>query len=330
MTLPLVERRGLAMAKTLELLTTDWGRAHGLFEVDPDELIVGTMPPYSVGQGKEVMAYFKDARDDEDERLGFEAAFLNQWSNFGHICPNHEKVVRRGLRAIIDECHSAKAASDDAGRQSFYTAVATALEGVLTFAGNYAAEADAQADRYRRLLQERPNDPNKVVFEDRANGMAGVAERLRRIPAEPCKSFTDAVQCIFLMNCVLHWNGELTSLGRLDQILQPYLTSDELESGAAQVVIDCFWVKLDQRVTLDNRMIVDHFSQADGALMGVGGPRNFDQGALTNQWMQQLTIGGVVADDAPESRDACNDVTRLCLHAARRLPFNCPTLDLRS
>lgn len=329
MTLSLVERRGLAMARTLALLSGDWGRQHGLFEIDPDELILGTMPPYSVGQGKEVMGYFKDGRDDRDERLEFEAGFLNQWSNFGHICPNHEKVVRRGLRAIIDECAALREAAADGELRAFHIAVGTALEGVILFAENYAAAAEKQAALYARRLAEAPDHSQKAVFAERAEGMAAAAERLRRVPAQPCRSLTDAVQCIFLLNCALHWTGELTSLGRLDQILQPFVDPEELQSGDAQTVIDCLWVKLDQRVTLDNRMVEDRFSQADGALMGVGGPSNFDQGALTNQWMQQVTIGGVVADNEPEPRDACNDVTRLCLHAARRLPLNCPTLDLR-
>lgn len=329
MTLPLAERRGLAMARTLALVSGEWGRGLGLFQVDPDELILGTMPPFSVGQGKELMAYFKDARDDRDERLEFEAGFLNQWSNFGHICPNHEKIVHRGLRSIIDECDQARNSSTDAGRRSFYSSVISALEGVVLFARNYAAAAEAQASIYRRALADRPGHPQADIFRERVDGMAAAAERLRRIPAEPCASFTDAAQCIFLMNCALHWTGELTSLGRLDQILQPFLTREELESGYAQTVIDCLWIKLDQRVTLDNRLVADRFSQADGALMGAGGASNFDQGALINQWMQQVTIGGVIADNEPEATDACNHVTRLCLHAARRLPFNCPTLDLR-
>ncbi|WP_373488711.1 pyruvate formate lyase family protein [Blastomonas sp.] len=329
MELPLAERRGLAMARTLDMLSGEWGRRHGLFEIDPDELIVGTMPPYSVGQGKELMAYFKDHRDDEDERLAFESGFLNQWSNFGHICPDHERVVRRGLADIIAECTTRRAAASTDRATSFYTSVITVLEGVIRYAKNHAGAADRVAARFRTALEAMPDHPQAAIFAERVEGMEAAAERLRRIPAQPCQSFTDAVQCIYLMNCALHWTGELTSLGRLDQILQPFLTNEELSSGAAQTVIDCFWVKLDQRVTLDNRMIEDRFSQADGALMGAGGASNFDQGALTNQWMQQVTVGGVIANNDAEAQDACNDVTRLCLHAARRLPLNCPTLDLR-
>jgi len=325
----LIERRGLAMAKTLEMASGDWGKQHGLFEIDPDELIVGTMPPFSVGQGKEVMGYFKDDRDDHDERLEFEAGYLNQWSNFGHICPNHERVVQRGLLAIIEDCSARCDRSSDETQKSFYRSVVTSLEGVIQFAENYADSAQEQADIFRAKMVEDSDHPQKKIYKDRIAGMEAAAKRLRRIPAQPCKSFTDGLQCIFIMNCALHWTGELTSLGRLDQILQPLLSKNEVKSGKAQELIDCFWVKLDQRVVLNNRHITDHFSQADGALMGAGGASNFDQGALTNQWMQQVTIGGVVANNDSEPVDACNDVTRLCLHAARRLPFNCPTLDLR-
>ena len=162
-----------------------------------------------------------------------------------------------------------------------------------------------------------------------ARGCSTWRTGLLEFPAEPSRSFLDAAQCIFLMNCALHWTGELTSLGRLDQILGPFLEQDNLPEAQAQEIIDCLWIKLDERATLDNRHLKDHFTSADGALLGSGGASNFDQGALANQWMQQVTIGGLVADSEPTPRDACNQVTRLCLHASRRLPFNTPTLDLR-
>ncbi|HYI39956.1 MAG TPA: pyruvate formate lyase family protein [Allosphingosinicella sp.] len=326
---PVAVRRGHAMAKSLRMIGGAWGKAGGFFRVDADELIVGNMPPYSVGQGKELMAYLKGAEDDFDERLSFEADYLNPWSNFGHVCPDHEKIVRRGVRSIIEECREARAASAEAGRQAFYLSVEIALQGVIDFAAGYAREAAALASLYARELADRPDHPMRAIFEQRRTGMEEAAERLLRIPAEPCRTFLDAVQCIFLMNCALHWTGELTSLGRLDQILDPFLERDGLTDAQAQEIVDCLWIKLDERVTLDNRHLEDHFTSADGALLGSGGASNFDQGALANQWMQQVTIGGVVADSGPIPRDACNRVTRLCLQASRRLPFNAPTLDLR-
>lgn len=330
---PLEVRRGHAMAQSLRMVSGAQARKDGLMHVAADELLVGTMPPFSVGQGKEVMEYLLDEQDGSNEALAAEAAFLNAWSNFGHICPDHEKVVRVGLAAIINDCAARRAETADERQQAFYLGVETALEGVIDFAAGYADQCKAIAAQCQATLDAHPGHAQRDVLLNRVAGMTDAADRLRRVPAGPSDSLADAVQCIFLMNCALHWTGELTSLGRLDQILQPYLDAD-LEAGRltleqAQEVIDCFWVKLDERVVLDNRHVDDHFTSADGALMGAGGASNFDQGALINQWMQQVTLGGIVADNDPEPKDACNQVTRLCLNAARKFPFNCPTVDLR-
>lgn len=328
MTAPLILRRGYAMNKTLKAISGPDARSDGLFKVHPDEIILGSMPPYSVGQGKEMMDYLKGAQDDWDERLEFEAGFLNPWSNFGHICPNYQRAVDQGLHAMIDECRD-RAAGAGEDRQAFYTAVIIALQGVIDYATSFADRADDVADANRALLQDHPDHPSRDLIEQRIAGMQEAAERLRRIPGEPCQSLKDAAQCVFILNCALHWTGELTSIGRLDQIFQPFFEKDGLSFDEGQEIIDCLWVKFDEQVLLDNRMIVDHFTSADGALLGAGGASNFDQGALTNQWMQQVTIGGVIANNDDVARDACNDITRMCLNAARKLPFNCPTVDLR-
>jgi pyruvate-formate lyase len=328
-------RRGTALKKTLAWLVSEQAEMQGLCLVNADELIVGTMPPFSVGQGKEIMEYLTDERDridDEnrrDERLRFEIRFLNGFSNFGHIVPDHEKVMKKGLRKIIAEAQVAANNSQDEAKRDFYESVRQALEGCLEFAKGYSALARRRAKEHAEILQRNPEHPAQDVLRQRIAGMNDAADRLERIPAEPCASFVDAVQCLYLMNCALHWTGELTSLGRLDQILHPYYKKSKLPKHEAQEIIDCLWVKLDERVTLDKRHLEDRFSSADGALLGGGGASNFDQGALSNQWMQQVTIGGVLPTNDREAVDATNDLTRMCLAAARRLPFNCPTLDLR-
>ncbi|HEX2122274.1 MAG TPA: pyruvate formate lyase family protein, partial [Thermoanaerobaculia bacterium] len=131
----------------------------------------------------------------------------------------------------------------------------------------------------------------------------------------------------------MHWTQEIIPIGRLDQLLFPFYEADfregRLTRDDAQEILDCFWIKLDEKVVRNRRYMEDHFTSSDGALTGVPGSSNFDQGALLNQWMQQITIGGVIADDEPEPKDASNAVTLLCIESARRLPLNSPTLDLR-
>nr|WP_315823197.1 pyruvate formate lyase family protein [Paraflavitalea speifideiaquila] len=102
-----------------------------------------------------------------------------------------------------------------------------------------------------------------------------------------------------------------------------------LTEEQAREVLECLWIKLDEKTILNARLLEDRFTSSDGALLGTGSASNFDQGGLANQWMQQVTIGGVIANNEPQAIDATNEITYLCLETARRLPMNSPTLDLR-
>jgi pyruvate-formate lyase len=94
----------------------------------------------------------------------------------------------------------------------------------------------------------------------------------------------------------------------------------------AQEVIDCFWIKMDEKVLLNHRHFNDRLARGGGAITYQSG--DFPQGAALNQWVQQVTVGGYQAKDG-DPVDACNDVTRMCLRAARRTPMNAPCLSLR-
>jgi pyruvate-formate lyase len=84
---------------------------------------------------------------------------------------------------------------------------------------------------------------------------------------------------------------------------------------------------MDEKVLLNHRHFSDRLSRGSGAITYQGG--DFPQGAALNQWVQQVTVGGYRADGAEVPQDACNEITRMCLRAARRLPLNAPCLSLR-
>lgn len=312
--LPIAVRKGLAITRMLEIVTDpEIARLAGTTQVDADDILAGTLPPFSVGQGKEFVRYLT-----EDEELRGMLCFLNERSPMGHIVPDHGRVVQSGLKKLIEDCRRLSAASLQS--KAFYDSVAISLEGVITYALRYADRVDETIARLER------DDP-------RRNTLCEMAVRLRRVPAEPSETFADALQAILIMHCALHWTVEVVPLGRLDQILFPFYKRD-LESGVltsqqGQELIDAFWIKLDERVILNYRHAENRFTAADGVLTGFLGASNYDQGGLLNQWMQQITIGGVLPDDTEIPTDACNEVTKLCLEAARRLPLNSPTLDLR-
>ncbi len=355
--LPIAERRGLAIREMLDLITTPAARKQGVMRIHPDEIIVGASPPYSVGQGKELMRYLS-----EEEALFYQLQFLNEWSPFGHIVPNYEKLLKLGIDGILEDCRrrhrelTQKGQKPEAEKKGiFYRSVETALEGVKLYAARYAELAEEYGEKYGRIADQMATRnqrretghsgserrfassivaefPEKLARQ-RQKEMAWTAERLRKCPTGPAETFMEAVQAFYLVHCALHFTGDITSIGRLDQILYPYYKAD-LEAGritpeVAQEVLDCLWIKLDEQAVLDRRQVEDRFTCADGALLGSGGASNFDQGALTNQWMQQVTIGGVLADSDPQPTDATNELTYMCLASSRRMPLNSPTLDLR-
>ncbi|HEX8285752.1 MAG TPA: pyruvate formate lyase family protein [Pyrinomonadaceae bacterium] len=314
---PVPVRKALAIRRMLELiLDPAVAQTAGSSEIAADELIVGALPPFSVGQGKEFVRYLT-----EEEELSGALDFLNELSPMGHIVPNHGLLLEKGLSGIAADAR-ARAAEPGTGEDAaaFYESVALSVEAVIDYAARYAEMARELA----RHLQE--SDPNRVSLEQ-------VAACLDVAPRGPAQTFHQALQAIYIVHCALHWTVEIVPIGRLDQLLDPFYRR-EVEGGTltpeqAQELIECFWIKLDERVILDFRHAENRFTAADGVLTGFFGSSNYDQGGLLNQWMQQITIGGQLPNAAAKPRDACNEVTRLCLVAARRLPLNSPTLDLR-
>lgn len=314
---PVVIRKALAIKRMLELIMDpDIAARAGSAGLSADEAIVGALPPFAVGQGKEFVRYLTEA-----EELAGALDYLNELSPMGHIVPNHKIVVERGLEALAGEARLAAADPATEPRSvAFYEAVAISLDAVLAYADAYAALA---RDAAAALGADDPNCAN----------MEEVARCLEAAPRRPARTFREALQAIYIVHCALHWTVEIVPIGRLDQLLirlyRADLEAGRLTEAEAQELIDCFWIKLDERVILNFRHAENRFTAADGVMTGYFGSSNFDQGGLLNQWMQQITIGGVLPNMNAQAEDACNEVTRLCLHAARRLPLNSPTLDLR-
>lgn len=309
-------RKGLANKKSLgQVLSSPKSgiaRDNELLRIYPEELIVGVLPDFTLGRGKEVMPYL--SRDESMKTwLGGE---LNEWSAMGHVVPDHDAVLRKGLGGLLAELQQkladAQRAKDDTAAD-FYQSALWSLEGVQQYLGQWAARAQAEAD-------------NTSDAAGRAN-MEAVAERLRRLQTQPPASFHDAAQLVFTMHCCLHLVGELTSVGRLDQMLWPFLERESLSTEQAQDIIDCFWLKIGENVFVNRAFIYDYVTYGTTAVCYVGG--NFPQGGGINQWVQQVTAGGYLPTDDAEPRGGANPVTMLCLKASRRLPLNAPTLSLR-
>lgn len=313
--LTLAERKGLAVKRTLELLSSPGlGNQFDTYRIHPTEVIVGAVPEFTLGSGFEAMDYM----NKEERQIAF-ILRLNEAGAAGHNVPNYPYAVKVGICGLIKEIKVGMCNPHDEKARAFYQSALSAFEGVTAYFHNFANLA-------RRKLEQTP-----LSCDADRNNLSEIAFRMDKLTTAPPSTFIEAAQLVFSLHCIMHISGESVSIGRLDQILNPFYEAD-LESGriteaCAQEIIDCFWIKMDEKVLLNHRHFNDRLSRGSGAITYAGG--DFPQGAALNQWVQQVTIGGSKSNNSVVPEDACNEVTRMCLRAARRLPLNSPCLSLR-
>ncbi|MBI5938031.1 MAG: Dyp-type peroxidase [Betaproteobacteria bacterium] len=302
-------RKGLATKISLSdvLLREPFREQANLFNIKPKEIIVGNMPPFTLGSGTQVMEYLS-----QDEKIGFfVSGMLNEYSSTGHNVPNYKKALRIGIKGLLDEANGKlKKATDD--NRDFYQSVVWAVEGLQEFVLQYSRLAS-------RLHDETPE--------------ADIAKRMKKLATGKPEGLLESAQLIFIVNCALHQLGEPMSIGRLDQYLIEAYEADikakRLTQAGAQEIIDAFWLKMDETVLYNRQHMQDYLTYGTGAVFYANSPYGFPQGSALNQWVQQVTVGGYLPTDDKVPQDACNAVTLMCLRASRRLPLNAPCLSLR-
>jgi formate C-acetyltransferase len=133
----------------------------------------------------------------------------------------------------------------------------------------------------------------------------------RHVPANPARSFREAVQSIWLVQLIIQieTNGHSISIGRFDQFMYPYFVED-LESGRATrqeifEILNCFWIKLASITKLRSH-----------------GPTKYTAGF---PMFQNLTIGG----QSPEGDDVTNELSFMVLDCHDRIRLSQPTLTVR-
>ncbi|KAI0430505.1 pyruvate formate lyase-domain-containing protein [Xylaria sp. FL1042] len=312
------ERKGLANFATLAHLLSSpdsqIAEHNGLLRIAAKELVIGAIPDFTLGRGKEVVPYLTD----DEVMAAWLKCQLDEASAMGHIVPNYHTVVDHGVAGMIEDLdRRAGEAEPGSEKASFYISARDSFRGVQAYLKNWARIADKA-----RMHATHPHD--------KAN-MKDARERMERLANHSPASFHDAVQLIFSFHCCLHLVGELTSFGRLDQILWPFLEQDlakhKITLDSAQEIVDCLWIKIGEAAFVNRAFIWDYRGIGTGAVNGVG--VNFHQGGGINQWVQQITVGGYKATNDEVPVGGANPVTLLCLKAARRIPVNAPSLSLR-
>ena len=205
--------------------------------------------------------------------------------------PDYDKVLNRGLNGIIAEAKErlqemSFVDKDDVKRYYFLEAVIIACEGAIKFAHRYAELARELASRESNPVRERE--------------LETIADVCDRVPANPARSFREAVQSFWFTHLCVNressWYAETP--GRMDQYLYPFYERDldkgRLSREEAAELLGCLWIK---------------FSE-----MGVVKGGMWSSASEVNQG-QDVTIGGMTSD----GRDASNELTYLLLEVVRQV-----------
>ena len=222
---------------------------------------------------------------------------LTQFAGISHVTPDHRSVLERGFEGILEEVEERGKGASDPERTAFYRAAAIAARAAIAFGQRWSEHCSAEATR----------EPG----EQRAGELRQLAGILARVPAQPARSFHEALQSIFLTHTMLHQESfqHGVSFGRLDQLLWPFyerdLAAGRITRDRAVELLGCFLGKAAELLPLFNGMTTEYFSGLSSA--------------------SGITLGGMDR----EGRDATNEVSFLVLEAYDQLRLRQPNLHLR-
>lgn len=219
----------------------------------------------------------------------------------GHLCLGVDKVVERGMGAIIKgaERRRKKLSPNDKHKHAFLDAVVTSLEASCNYAGRFAALAEARAKE-----TEDPEEKKRLKK---------IAENCRVVPRQKPKTFHQALQAAWftlMIGEIQYGTQEVFAVGRIDQYLYPYYQAD-MEAGR---------LSKKEAVALLQEFFIKQTSNID-PIPELGMETN---GVLGNS-QHVAVIGGVT----PDGKDASNELTFVILDAFERMNGSLNQLSVR-
>lgn len=223
-------------------------------------------------------------------------------SGLGNLLVDYEKVLKIGLKGIIEQAEERKTRlkltePDEIKKAWFLEGVITSNRAVVNFSRRFAEEAKKQA-------QYESNPERKKELEV-------IAEVCLRVPEYGAENFHEAVQSIWMILLTLHLeaNGHAISLGRIDQFLYPYYVKDIKEGiltrEKALELVELFYIKTNELNKLRSWPDTSFF--------------------LGYQMFVNIAVGGQTFD----GKDAINEVSYLCVEACENLKLFTPSVSVK-
>jgi pyruvate-formate lyase len=212
-----------------------------------------------------------------------------------------EKVLSKGMRGLIEEAEAGiqrfkEMKETDINKLYFWESAIIVCEAMVHYAHRYAELARRKADK--------EPDP------ERRGELIEIADICERVPANPARSFHEALQC---MNFIIVGRGLEAMypllIGRIDQYLKPYFEKD-IQAG---------------------RLTLERAADLLGSALTLWGMKVVVPVGKTQQETHQfsysinsINIGGVDSN----GKDATNALSYLVLHMIGLIKISSPTVLL--
>lgn len=234
--------------------------------------------------------------------------FMMKNNAISHTVPGFPKILNEGLEKIREKSAELEKQADSEDKRNFYQAAQISIDGVLTYSQHLSEEALRLAEGLD------PNDP------EQAGRIAELKEMSRicaKVPAKPAETVHEAVQSIWTSFVCLHCENanSALSIGRLDQMLQPFFMNDMARAKNDQEKEAIVKRTMELVGSLFVR-INDH----DPCIPNVGW--KLFGGSSSDD---TVTVGGVDRD----GKNAVNDMTYIILKTNEMLGFQDPNMNAR-
>ncbi len=234
-----------------------------------------------------------DAAELEEFAYGAENGLIKHWHS-GHVLPSYARLLSKGWSGLRAEAEESLRSCCTEEEKAVVRSFIIAIDACSMYIRRYRDEAE----RLLKVLRNDHADPDAAgPVMERAGVLGRMRDALDHIAAEPAGSFYEAIQLVYLVHEMMYCENvpSAVSLGRVDQYLYPYYVRD-LKNGTitqdeAADLIDAMWLK-------------------------VSGYRKA---------YQNLAVGGC----GPDGKNACNELTRMCLDTAARLKVDQPSIAFR-
>ncbi|UCG06490.1 MAG: hypothetical protein JSV83_21720 [Desulfobacterales bacterium] len=328
-----VVRRAKALAHVLEhmdIFIRDWERIVGYQTSSPEGLFhpidmnwrsVKRLVNSEAGKTllddagrqelEELCAYWKGKCMSDRHQELFEGDLAKYWKYEGtflwtHLSelgiPDYEALFKSGLNGRIKMAAERLAEieqtipPDYVDQKEFLRSVIIVLKAVINFAGRYASLA-------KEMAASEQDEEKKRRLED-------VARTCERVPANPPRTFLEAVQFFYFIHLVRYLEYSTLGIGiRLDYLFGPFYEKD-LQAGRitrdeALEILQLLWAKFLELGLVYSPLVTSVY----------GGVAS----------LQAITLGGT--DRA--GNDVTNELTYLALEAARTMRTIEPSIALR-